>query len=116
MHVLKTDVPNIVIDQFPDFVGHFALQDAGESLIDLLPMKRDGLGSGVQDLVESKLVEHISVGSASHFSVTHDMSAQPLADSRFNTLRGSVISEITSFWHKSFIGQHSLGINRLPQS
>ena len=55
MHVLKTDVPDIVFDLFPDFLGHFALQNAGESLIDKLPMKRDGLGSGAQDPVDSKL-------------------------------------------------------------
>jgi hypothetical protein len=54
MHVLKTDVPNIVVNQFPDILGHLALQDAGEWLIDLLPMKRDGLGCGGQDPDDSK--------------------------------------------------------------
>lgn len=53
MHVLKTDVPNIVINQFPDFLGCFALQDAGEPLIDPLPIERDGLGSDAQELRES---------------------------------------------------------------
>lgn len=43
MHVLKTDVPDIVIDQFPDFLGHLAVQDASQPLVDLLPIERDGL-------------------------------------------------------------------------
>jgi hypothetical protein len=41
-------VTDVIRDQFPDFSGHFALQYAGQSLIDLLPMKSDGLGWGVQ--------------------------------------------------------------------
>ena len=69
-------MPNIFVDQFPDFVGHFALQDAGESLIDLLPMKRNGLGSRVQYRVDSKLVGRVSFGSAFSFLATHDMSPQ----------------------------------------
>ena len=50
MHVLKTDVPNIVIGQFPDFLGHLALQDAGQPFIDLLPIEWDGLGGDTQEL------------------------------------------------------------------
>lgn len=50
MDVLKTDVPDIVIDEFPDFLGHLALEDAGQPLIDLLPIERDGLGGSAQEL------------------------------------------------------------------
>ena len=51
MHVLKTNVTEVIREQFPDFSGHFALQYAGELLVDLLPVKRDGLGSGAQESV-----------------------------------------------------------------
>ena len=43
-------MPDIVIDQFPDFLGHLAVQDAGKPFVDLLPIERDGLGGGAQEL------------------------------------------------------------------
>jgi hypothetical protein len=53
MHVLKTDVPNIVIGQFLDFLGHLALQDAGQPFIDLLPMNGTGWEVILKNLGES---------------------------------------------------------------
>lgn len=50
MHVLKTNVTDVIRHQHPNFSGHFALQYAGESLIDLLPMKWDGLVWDTQEL------------------------------------------------------------------
>src|ERR1051326_3384231 len=48
MHVLKANVTDVIRYQLPDFSGHFALQYAGELLVDLLPMKGHGLGCGAQ--------------------------------------------------------------------
>ncbi|HEV7675912.1 MAG TPA: hypothetical protein VGQ12_15375 [Candidatus Angelobacter sp.] len=33
-------MPDIVIDQFPDFLGHLTVQDAGQPFVDLLPIER----------------------------------------------------------------------------
>jgi hypothetical protein len=49
MYVLKADMSDVVRDQLANFSGCLALQNAGESLIDLLPMKGDGLDCGAQD-------------------------------------------------------------------
>jgi hypothetical protein len=111
MHVLKTDVPNIVIGQFPDFLGHPALQDAGQPFIDLLPIEWDGLGGDTQELRESSdyliLLSRIDI-------------LQPEAASRLVPRRRGVpeirSSESTSFWQRSFAAITPLRMKRLGPS
>jgi YD repeat-containing protein len=51
VHILETDVSHVIGDQFPNLGRYLAQHDAGQAFVDLLPVERDGLVGGAQELV-----------------------------------------------------------------